>query len=146
MSRIGRHITALIIGLVMMNAATSRAAPDVVVIASPDSELSSLTINQVADLFLGKITSLPGVGQVVPLDQREGSPVREEFYLKAARKSLAQLNAYWSRQIFTGKGEPPMEVPDTAAVKRLVASNPNVIGYIPKSALDGSVKPLLVIP
>ena len=42
--------------------------------------------------------------------------------------------------IFTGKGQPPKEVPNTAEVKKLVSGNPNTIGYIEKSAVDSSVK------
>jgi hypothetical protein len=37
-------------------------------------------------------------------------------------------------------------VPGSSAVRRLVADNPSLIGYIDRSALDASVKPVLVIP
>lgn len=144
MSSACRPLAALLYGLFMSTAAP--AAPDVVVIASATSPLSSLTANQAADIFLGKTVSLPDIGRITPVDQTEGSAVRQEFYWKAASKTAAQLTAYWSRQIFTGKGEPPPAVGNTEAVKRIVASNPVAIGYIPKSAIDASVKPLLTIP
>jgi hypothetical protein len=47
--------------------------------------------------------------------------------------------------LFTGRGQPPREAPDNAAVRKLVADNPSLIGYIDRSALDASVKPVLVI-
>lgn len=144
MSSACRRIAAILCGLCMSVAA--RAAADIVVIASANSPLSRLTSDQAADIFLGKAASLPNVGKITPVDQVEGSAVRQEFYRKAANKTAAQLTAYWSRQIFTGKGEPPAAVGDTEAVKRIVASNPSAIGYIPKSAVDASVKPLLTIP
>ncbi|MEC5218006.1 ABC-type phosphate transport system substrate-binding protein [Actimicrobium sp. GrIS 1.19] len=69
--------------------------------------------------------------------------MRDDFYQKATGKTGVQVKAFWSKQIFSGKGQPPKEVGDSAAVKGLVANNPNLIGYIDKSALDGSVKQVL---
>lgn len=121
------------------------AFADVVVIVSAKSGASALTEEQAADIFLGKSNSLPGAGQAVPIDQSEGAAPRELFYSKATGKNPAQLKAYWSKLIFSGKGQPPKEAGDNAAVKTLIAGNPNLIGYIDKGAVDASVKVLLTI-
>lgn len=118
---------------------------EVVVIVSAKSTATTLTAEQAADIFLGKANTLPGGGQAVPVDQPDGSAAREEFYSKAAGKTSAQVKAYWSKQIFTGKGQPPKEVGDNTGVKTLVAGNPNMVGYIDKSAVDGTVKALLSV-
>ena len=55
------------------------------------------------------------------------------------------MKAIWSRIVFTGKGQPPTEVPDSSAVKKAVAAQPNVVGYIDKSAVDASVKVVLFL-
>ena len=47
-----------------------------------------------------------------------------------AGKSPAQMKAYWSKIIFTGRGQPPKEVPNSAAVKKGIVENPAVIGYV----------------
>lgn len=120
----------------------SHAFAETVVVVSAKSPATALSADQVSDIFLGKSSALPGGGQAVPIDQADG-PVREDFYHKATGKTGAQVKAYWSKQIFSGKGQPPKEVGDSAAVKTLVASNPNMIGYIDKGALDGSVKQVL---
>ena len=117
---------------------------ETVVVVSAKSSATALTMDQVSDIFLGKSAALPGGGQAVPVDQAEGA-LREDFYHKATGKTGAQVKAFWSKQIFTGKGQPPKEVGDSAAVKALVANNPNLIGYIDKSALDGSVKSVLSV-
>jgi hypothetical protein len=36
-------------------------------------------------------------------------------------------------------------VADSAAVRRRVADNPGLVGYIDRSALDASVRPVLVV-
>lgn len=48
--------------------------------------------------------------------------------------------------VFTGRGRPPRELPNSAAARRMVADNPALIAYIDKSALDSSVKAIQVTP
>lgn len=129
----------------ILAAASATASAEVVVVVSAKSAATALTEEQAADIFLGRSNTLPGAGAAVPIDQTEGSAVRDEFYQKAASKTGVQLKAYWSKIIFSGKGQPPKAVGDSAAVKTLLASNPNLVGYIEKSALDASVKPLLTV-
>lgn len=119
--------------------ATSAAAnPDVVVIVAKGGP--ALTKEQIADIFLGKATSLPGGAAASLVDQPESSPLRDEFYNKLTGKSASQAKAYWSKLSFTGKGTPPKEVGSSADVKKAVAGTPGGIGYIEKSAVDDSVK------
>jgi ABC-type phosphate transport system substrate-binding protein len=132
--------TKLTLIALALSATMGSARADVVVVVSAKSAEGNLSANQVVDIFLGKASSFPGGGQVIPVDQAEGSPVREEFYSKVAGKSPAQLKAYWARLIFSGKGQPPKDVPDSAAVKKQVADNPNAIGYIDQGSVDGTVK------
>ena len=94
----------------------------------------------VSDIFLGKAATLPSGDPITPIEQKDSSPVREEFHSKVTNKSSSQLRAYWSKQIFSGKGKPPKEVDDSLAVKQFVITTPNAIGYIDKSAVDDSVK------
>ena len=69
-------------------------------------------------------------------------PLKADFHSTATRKSLSQLEAYWSKKLFTGKGTPPPEA-NQSDVKAQVASGSNVIGYVDESMVDGSVKVLL---
>lgn len=122
--------------LLALGAASQPAAADVVVVAGAASS-ASLTKEQVADVFLGKT---PGL---TPVDQAESSPLREEFYTKVVGKSAAQAKSYWAKLAFTGKGTPPKEMASSAEVKKALAANPALVGYIEKSAVDASVKTLL---
>ncbi len=116
------------------------ASSDFVVVVSAKSPVGTLTAEQVSDIFLGKVSNFPSGGPTLPVDQTEGSALRDEFYTKVTSKAPAQLKAYWSKIVFTGKGQPPKEVADSAAVKKLIAENPNTIGYVDKRAVDASVK------
>jgi len=120
-------------------------AAELVVIVSAKNPVNGLRADQVAAIFLGQSVRFPDGLEAVPLDQPLGSQLRDEFYERVAGKSPALLKAHWSKMVFTGRGQPPREVPDSAAVRRRVAENPELIGYIERGALDGSVRPVLVV-
>ena len=110
-------------------------AADMVAIMAPIA--SPLTKDQVADVFLGRSAALK------PVDLPESSAARELFYRKATGRDAAQVRAVWARLIFTGRGKLPKELPDAAAVKKAVAGDPNVVGYIDKADVDATVKVVL---
>lgn len=122
------------------------AIAEVKVVVNSAAADASITADQAADVFLGKVSSLPSGHKTVPVDQGEGSAPRNEFYDKVTKKDAAQLKAYWSRLIFTGKGQPPKELSDDAEVLQLVSSNPNIIGYVSGSANTSGVKVLFTAP
>jgi len=129
--------------LLAMSAVTVGAHAEVVVIVSAKSTITSLTPEQTARIFLGKVNNFPDDGDAIPIDQAEGSPIREEFYSKVVRKNSTQLAAYWAKIIFTGDGRPPQILESNVAVRKAVASNPNAIGYIDKNAVNKSVRVVL---
>ena len=131
----------VISGLVLcLSTAMAEAQVDVVVSAS--SPVTRLSKAQVADIFLGRTSRFPDGSQAVPIDQIEGAAVRDEFYRELTGKSPAQIKAYWSKIIFTGRGQPPREVLNSAELKKLIANNPHIIGYMEQSQVDDSVKVL----
>jgi ABC-type phosphate transport system substrate-binding protein len=135
----------VIAGVMLLVAAAACGAADIVVVVSSRSPVTALRPDQVAALFLGQEARFPDGSEAIALDQDGNSGLREQFYLKVTGKSRALLKAYWSKMVFTGRGLPPREAPDSIAVRKAVADNPSVIGYIDRDALDGSVRPVLVI-
>jgi ABC-type phosphate transport system substrate-binding protein len=126
-------------------AAGPAGAAELVVIVSAKNPVNALRADQVAAIFLGQSVRFPDGVEAVPLDQPLGSQLRDEFYERVAGKTPALLKAHWSKMVFTGRGQPPREASDSAAVRRRVAGNPELIGYIERGALDGSVRPVLVV-
>lgn len=119
---------------------SSLCLADLVVIVHPSVGASLLTEDDVSRIFLGKSKSFPSGGQALPINQNEGAAIRDKFNLIVCKKKPSQYKAYWSQLVFTGKGTLPKDVGDDAAVKALVAANPNMIGYIDSSAVDDTVK------
>lgn len=129
--------------LLAMSTVAVSAHADVVVIVSAKSHVTSLTAEQAARIFLGKANTFPDNGDAIPIDQTEGSAIRDEFYSKVVHKNSSQLSAYWAKVIFTGDGRPPEKLDSNVAVRKAVANNPNAIGYIDKSAVNRSVRVIL---
>lgn len=125
-------VHSIFYAMLLLSAGLAQA--EVVVIAGASSPVGPLSKDQSADIFLGKSTS------ATPLDQPESSPLREEFYSKVTGKSASQAKSHWSKLSFTGKGTPPKEGRNSGEIKKLVADNPKLVGYIEKSAVDSSVK------
>jgi ABC-type phosphate transport system substrate-binding protein len=139
---LGIRVRTGVVALVL-SVGAGAAAADVVAVVSSKSSVTALTKNQVVDIFLGKTSRFPDGEQAVPVDQAEGSAARDEFYMKFTGKSAAQIKAHWSKIIFTGRGQPPKEVPNSAEVKKLVVQNPRAVGYIERSSVDGTVRVIL---
>lgn len=136
--QLGALAVALALGL-----DSGEAAADVVAVVSAQSAVTTLSRDQIASIFLGRTGALPNGEPIVPIDQAEGSALRDEFYARFAGKSAAQIKAYWSKIIFTGRGRPPTALPDSMAVKQKLVENPHAIGYIDQSQVDDSVRVLL---
>jgi ABC-type phosphate transport system substrate-binding protein len=117
-------------------------ASELVVVAGTHSPVSRLSREQVADIYLGRVTTLPGGTSAQPLDLPASSPEREAFYNQLTGKSAAQVKAYWAKMSFTGKGVPPKQLPSSAELKKFASGKPGAIGYIEEDAVDGSVKVL----
>jgi ABC-type phosphate transport system substrate-binding protein len=137
LSRIAAALLAL--GATLTGA---EAGADVVAVVSAKSDIKALTANQVADIFLGRVSRFPNGLLAVPIDRRDGSPERDQFYIKIAGKTPAQVKAYWSKIIFTGRGQPPKAVLTDLDVKKIISMNTAAIGYIDAALLDDSVRAL----
>ncbi|BFT29168.1 hypothetical protein D210916BOD24_03440 [Alteromonas sp. D210916BOD_24] len=115
------------------------AFAEVAVIVHP-SNGDSLDKDSISRLFLNKAKAFPNGSQAEPVALAEGQPATDEFNGKVLNKTAAQLTAFWSKLVFTGKGQPPKALGSDAEVISAVASNPNAIGFVDAGAVDGSVR------
>jgi ABC-type phosphate transport system substrate-binding protein len=115
----------------------SAVQADMAVIVSAKSTASTLTAEEISQIYLGKSKALKPY---------ENSPIRAQFYAKVAGKDEAQVKAIWSKLVFTGKATAPKELPANSDVVKAVAADPSAIGYVDKSAIDPSVKIVYVVP
>lgn len=101
---------------------------------------NTLDKSQIKKIFLGKLKRFPNGEKTVPITQKSSSDARSEFDKKVLKKSASQLKSYWSRLLFTGKGQPPLEVINDKEMIELIKNNPNMIGFVDTANLSDSVK------
>jgi ABC-type phosphate transport system substrate-binding protein len=136
-----RLLASIAIAILMSAGGLGAADSDVVVVVvSATSRVTQLSPLHLADLYLGRTNRFPNGEAAEPVDQRSGSKARDVFYERYVGRSAAEIKSHWSRIIFTGRGRPPREERDSAAVKRYLADHPRAIGYIERSRVDDSVR------
>jgi ABC-type phosphate transport system substrate-binding protein len=119
------------------------AQEQVVIIANRSTAVDKVEPAQATQIFLKQIQTWPDGKPIVPIDIKEGSPLRAEFYSKVTGRSTGQLRAYWARQAFTGMGFPPKQVASAEEVAKYVQNTPGAVGYVSKQQVDSQVKVLL---
>lgn len=118
------------------------ALAEVAVVVNPNNP-NAMAAEDIARIFLGKTKSFADGTEAIPLDQAAGTPNRSAFVSTILKKDERQIKAYWSQLLFTGKGTPPREAGTSADIKKLIAQNPSLIGYIDSADVDASVKVVL---
>lgn len=126
-------------------AAGTSAAPEIVVVTSAHGAIASLSPQQAEQLYLGRVRHLAD-GTPVSLADLPAGPVRDRFYERLTGKNPAQIRAYWSRMVFTGRALPPDEVADIDALRVRLANDPRLIGYMPAAAAGEELRILLRLP
>jgi len=124
--------------LLAMCLGTGAIADEVVLItnlANPDKVIPA---RDAKNIFLGKKSTWSDGTPIVSYTLADVA-VTEEFAKTFVKKSAQQFSNFWRKAIFTGKGTPPENLPDSEQMKDAIASKKGAIGYILKSKLDSSV-------
>lgn len=120
-------------------------ASELVVIVHPSNPVKNISASKAANLFLIPGATWSDGSPVIPIDLRQPTAPRSDFYLTVSGKNSSLIKTYWARAIFTGTGYPPAEFNTTADVVKYVSETPGAIGYIPKESLTEQVKVVLNI-
>ena len=123
---------------VLLSGLSFQALAETVVVVHP-SNSTEIDTKQIQRIFLGKEKKFSDGSETIPVNQVSDSSVRSNFDTSVLGRSSSQVSAYWSKLVFTGKGVPPKEVENDAAVIALVAKNPSAIGYVKSTSVDDSV-------
>ncbi len=112
---------------------TTVALDGIAMIVNPENPVSDLTVEQIADIYTGKITNWSEVGgndaAIVLIGREAGSGTRDGFESITGTKDKCQY-----RQELTSTGD----------VITAVSQNPDAIGYASLASIKDSVKALNV--
>lgn len=118
---------------------TPIASADVVLVANPDSGIEKLTQSDVINIYLGRYRRLPTGATAVPIDLSDKTEIKVKFYQLLVDKNLAEINAYWSRLVFSGKTRPPMQIDNVNDALQWVANNLNALAYMDRADVSPDV-------
>lgn len=116
------------------------ARAELVLVTSPQSGIERLTQDEVVNIYLGRYRRLASGLAAEPLDHPVDSDARARFYRRLVGKSLAEINAYWARLVFSGKTRPPQVVANPDSMLRIVATQPGTLAYVERAQADARVK------
>ncbi len=92
------------------------------------------------NLFFGRSRQLFNGIEAQVADLQDTHPDREHFYRALVGKELADINAYWARQLFSGHLRPPPQLKTSEEMLRWVAERPGGVGYVDLRQADARVR------
>ena len=135
-----------LVAIILLGILSKSAMAEIAVIVDASVTVDSVNLEQLERLYLDKPASIQASTQLTPVDQKKGSPLRREFAEKVLGKTEGELSRYWSRLMFSGKGQPPREYDGDVAVIREVTGSPGKVGYIDAAAVTEDTRVILRIP
>jgi len=120
-------------------------AAQIAVIVNVANPIQQLSVTQVTDFYLGRSRAYASGEYALVFDYGRDAALRQRFFQSLAGMSPQQVNAYWSRLMFTGQVLPPQPLPDDRAMLDIVRRNAGAIGYIRNKEADPSVRVVLLL-
>jgi ABC-type phosphate transport system substrate-binding protein len=114
-----------------------------VVVVNARSGVAVLTRSEVINIYLGRYRQFFNGLEAQPVDVVDHHPGRTRFYQALVGKTVAEINAYWARQVFSGRVTPPPLVASDEDVLKWVASHPGGIGFVDQARVDSRVRVVL---
>ena len=116
---------------------------DLKVIANASVSVSSVSAEELKNIFLVTKTSLTSGRHVEPVLEK-GGPTHEAFLKQYLGKTDAALNTYYRSLVFTGKAFMPKVLGSDAEVAAYVAKTKGAIGYVRAGASAPGAKSIAV--
>jgi hypothetical protein len=143
-----RSVVLLLSGIALHLACASASSAQnrvaVAIVVNRSHQIGDMSFADVRKLYLGEKGTLPNGRRVTILMSPRGTPEREVVLRQIFKMSEREFTKYLLQSAFTGRQSPPREVA-AGDMKKLVAERPEVMGYIPVSEVDSSIRAVLVV-
>lgn len=122
----------LVCAVLFTGALPAAALDGVVVIVNKSVTMDSISAAALKDVYIGRTTYWPG-GQSVKLavlDDQITDQTDAALEEVSGMDSTSQFNAFWRRMVFSGRGQMPQKIGDTAALMAYVAATKGAIAIV----------------
>ncbi len=137
-----RTIGRVVIGAALLLLPVLAEAAEFVLVANPSVKATAVRRSDVSRFFLREATEWADGAKVKPVDQVRTAAVRQEFTQKVLRRSLGEVESFWTKAIFSGRAVPPPQKKNDGEVLAYVRETPGAIGYVDASVELEGVKKL----
>ena len=104
-------------------------ADELIIIINNKTSITNLTISELSDIYLLRMSNWNEGGRIVPVNRESESEERDKFSNKVLKQSQSDLNNYWNKMHFKGV-IPPLIQESDGAVLAFIKKVPGSIGYI----------------
>ena len=137
---------ALLVATGLAAASVFAAEPaDFKVVVNVANTVTEIDVGDLSRIFLKQTASWPDGSETMPVEIAPDTELRKEFSEAVHGRTAAAIKSYWQRQIFSGKGTPPIEFSSEEDLLFFVSEIPGAVGYVSDSTpLTSGVKELRV--
>lgn len=122
--------------VVYANANLTAAGTELAVIVNPGSGVAELSRAEVINIFLGRQRQLPSGVTALTVDLPGPHDEKRLFYHRLVGKEPTEINSYWARLVFSGRGAAPWQAESPDEVLRIVEDYEGAIGYVERGLVD----------
>jgi ABC-type phosphate transport system substrate-binding protein len=115
-------------------------ADELAVVVNPDIDFKRVDEAMLEAIFTAARRTWPNGEAIRAFNYEPESKLRVIFDQVVLRMSPFEVGRFWVDQRVRGQVRPPREIADPELIRRLVASLPGSIAYLPASAVDSSVR------
>lgn len=137
--RLKRICHLLFVGMVLL-LPPAQVWAELVVVVNARSGVAVMSRNEVINIFFGRNRQFFNGLEAQPVDLVDSHPDRGRFYSALVGKDLADINAYWSRQVFSGRLQSPPKMRTSEEALKWIISQPGGIGFIELAKADARVR------
>lgn len=118
---------------------------EVLVIVNGNSALTTVKYKELRKLYLGKSDRIGGQ-QLETANLPDKSDAKVEFDQFVLNKNAEEIQSYWTKRVFSGKGHPGGTLLDDDAVVQWVSKSTGRIGYVSDDARLKGIKVVATVP
>ena len=139
------RLELLLIAPFLLGVCTASAGASLVVVMNTNSNVDSLTREEVINIFLGRFRQLPNGQAALPIDQSQDPELQADYYQRHDNKNPAEIRAYWSRIVFSGKTSPPYQAKSDQDSLQWLLGTPGGVGYMRSDARPPQLKAIFTL-
>jgi len=126
---------------VVPTVATQEAEIPYVVVVHPSNTSAGISRQDLKDIYLGRKKRWTDGREIVPVTL-QGGRAHRLFIEENTGRVPEKFSAFWTQQLYSGRGTPPRSFSIEEQVLIFILSNPGAIGYVSPAADVNIVKVL----